>query len=81
MGKPTEAAMDRVMTEDHLLLAERHVAQAQRHIDQQRALLAHIRRVGGNVAVCEDHLAQLEVGLTIYRADRDRLRNKLQEAR
>jgi hypothetical protein len=71
--------MDRAMKERHLALAERHVAQGERHIAQQRQLIAQIEQRGIDSKLARDLLQQFEEMQALHTADRDRLRQELEQ--
>jgi hypothetical protein len=65
------------MLQDRLSAAERHVAEAGRHLANQRELVAYLEREGHDAAEAARLLDQLEEGLAIHIAERDRLRKEL----
>jgi hypothetical protein len=72
--------MDRALIERHLSQAEQHVLDGRGHVARQRRLIARLRRDGHDLGEAQDLLRILEETLASHIADRDRLRQELEDA-
>lgn len=59
--------------ESELEMVLRHVAEGERHVALQRRIVAHLREIGGDLALAEQLLTEFEASLDQHRAHRDRL--------
>ncbi len=73
--------MERSIIEQRLAIAERHVAEGQRHVLEQCERVARMERAGRNCSESRRLLAQFEELQSMPIADRERIRNELEEAR
>jgi uncharacterized membrane protein len=71
--------MDRATLLDHLALALRNVAQAEMHVAQQRENIALLERNGLDTSAAKAALLRLEEHRALHVADRDRLKQELDE--
>jgi len=70
-------AMDRLMWQRHLAIAERHVGEARGHVSHQRQIIAELEQGGYDTTMGRAILTQLEATLKLYIEDRDRLQADL----
>ena len=59
--------------ESNVEMARRHVAEGERHVELQQDIVAHLRKLGGDVDLAEQLLVLFEETLAVHRAHRDRL--------
>lgn len=65
---------------DRLAKAERSVAQGERHLEQQRGVIAHLRRDGHDTKKAEELLRTFEESQMLQVADLARIRSELARA-
>ncbi len=71
--------MDRELIERHLALAETHVTAGERHVTRQREIVAELANDGHDLDHARELLATFEALYAAHVADRDRLRQELEE--
>jgi len=69
--------MDREFLEHSFELAEQHVAQSEEHVRRQRELVERLAAIGHDTTQAEYLLQEFEHGLTLHKADRDRILQQL----
>jgi hypothetical protein len=71
--------MDRATILDHLAVALRYVTEGECHIAQQHETIALLERNGLDTSAAKAALLQLEEHQALHVADRDRLKQELDE--
>jgi hypothetical protein len=72
--------IDRQLWEEYLAQAERHVADGEQHVARQRrAIVAELERDGHDASIARELLKIFEETLARHIADRDLIRDELQD--